>query len=99
MNENDLYRNMNMNMKMKGSISSQCQGFTLFNETRKSSSNKFVSVIGHNNNHTHGPHLFPLRTRTTTLVRSKPCFASPPHVNQQHPLFTDEHDDDAQTTP
>lgn len=84
---------------MKGtSASSQSQyhhGFTLFNHQRRS--NKFVSV-----GHSYGPHLIPLRTTTTTrtLVRSKPCFASPPHVNQQHPLFTDSHhEDDAQTTP
>lgn len=92
---------------MKGtSASSQSQyqyqyqyhhGFTLFNHQRRS--NKFVSV-----GHSYGPHLIPLRTTTRTLVRSKPCFAfPPPHVNQQHPLFTDSHhedeDDDAQTTP
>lgn len=82
---------------MKGtSASSQSQyhhGFTLFNHQRRS--NKFVSV-----GHSYGPHLIPLRTTTTTLFRSKPCFASPPHVNQQHPLFTDSHhEDDAQTTP
>lgn len=82
---------------MKGtSASSQSQyhhGFTLFNHQRRS--NKFVSV-----GHSYGPHLIPLRTTTRTLVRSKPCFASPPHVNQQHPLFTDSHhEDDAQTTP
>jgi len=90
---------------MKGTAS-QCHGFTLFNH--QSRSNKFVSVavVGHTN----GPHLISLRrTRTTTLVRSKPfspkpCFAfTPPHVNQQHSLVTDSHheddDDDAEITP
>lgn len=103
---------MNM-MNMKGTAS-QCHGLTLFNHQRRS--NKFVSAaVGHSygpqliplrtRTARDSPFLNLLRSKpSSSSLKPKPCFASPfpPHVNQQHSLFTDSHHDDddhAETTP